>query len=80
MEFILNDVQHGFHLLPSDSIVVHAFTQNKSALRPGSKDQIEAQLVKSLQQDHFAEADQSHMPTIFNALGPVPKKDSDKDA
>ena len=79
MEFILSGVQHGFHLLPPDSIVVHAFTQNnKSALRPGSKDQIEAQLVKGLQQDHFAVADHSHMPTIINALGAVPKKDSDK--
>ena len=78
-EFILNGVQHGFHLLPPDSIVVHAFTQNnKSALRPGSKDQIEAQLVKGLQQDHFAVADQSQMPIIINALGAVPKKDSDK--
>ena len=47
IEFILNGVQHGFHLLPPHSIVVHAFTQNnKSVLRPGTKDQIEAQLVK----------------------------------
>ena len=39
MEFIISGVQHGIHLLPPDSIVVHAFTQNnKSALRPGSKD------------------------------------------
>ena len=77
MEFILNGVQHCFHLLPPDSIVVHAFTQNnKSVLRPGTKAQIEAQLVKGLQQDHFAVADQSHMPTIINALGAVPKKNS----
>ena len=77
MEFLLNGVQHGFHLLPPDSIVVHAFTQNnKSVLRPGTKVQIKAQLVKGLQQDHFAVADQSHMPTIINALGAVPKKNS----
>ena len=63
MEFILDGVQHGFHLLPPDSIVVHAFTQNnKSALRPGTKDQIEAQLVKCLPQDHFGVSDKSHMP------------------
>ena len=62
-----------------DSIVAHAFTQNnKSVLRPGTKDQIEAQLVKGLQQDHFAVADQSHIPTIINALGAVPKKDSNE--
>ena len=79
MEFILNGVQHGFHLLPPDSIVAHAFMQNnKSLLRPGTKDQIEAQLVKGLQQDHFAVADQSHIPTIINALGAVPKKDSNE--
>ena len=76
MAFILDGVQHGFHLLPSDSIVVHAFTQkNKSALRPGTKHQIEAQLVKGLQKDHFAVADPPHMPTIINALGAVMKKD-----
>ena len=58
MEFILNGVQHGLHLLPPDSIVVHAFTENnKSVLRRRTKDQIEAQLVKGLQQDHFAVAD-----------------------
>ena len=80
MDFILNGVQHSFHLLPPDSIVVHAFTQNnKSALRPGTQDQIDAQLVKDLQQDHFAVADQSHMPTIIiNAIGAVPKKNSDE--
>ncbi|PFX19998.1 hypothetical protein AWC38_SpisGene15571 [Stylophora pistillata] len=79
IEFIQDSVQHGFHLLPPDSIVVHAFTQNnKSALRPSSKDQIEVQLVKGLQQDHFGIADHSHMPTIINALGAVPKKDSDE--
>ena len=79
MEFILDGVQHGFHLLPPDSIVVHAFTQNNhSALRPGTKDQIEAQLVKGLQQGHFGVTDKSHMPTIINALGAVPKKDSNE--
>ena len=31
MEFILSGVQHGFHLLPPDSIVVHAFTQNNKS-------------------------------------------------
>ena len=78
-EFILNGVQHGVHLLPPDSIVVHAFTQNnKSVLRRRTKDQIEAQLVKGLQQDHFAVADQSHIPTIINALGAAPKKDSNE--
>ena len=55
MEFILDGVKNGFHLLSPDSMVSHAFTHNnKSALRPGAKDQIEAQLVKGLREDHFA--------------------------
>ena len=78
MGFILNGVQHDFNLLLPDSIVVHAFTQNnKSAFRPQTKDQIEAQLVKGLQHDQFVVADQFHMPTIINALEAIPKKDSD---
>lgn len=79
MDFILNGIQHGFQLLAVDSIVVHAFTpNNKSALRPGAQEQIEAQLVNGLQLDHFAVADQSHMPLVINALGAVPKKNSDE--
>ena len=42
------------------------------------KDQIEAQLIEGIQQDHFVVADQSHMPAIINALGAVPQKDSDE--
>ena len=57
----------------------HASTHNhKSALRPGAKDQIEAQLIKGLQEDHFAVADKSHMPMINNALWAVQKKDSNE--
>ena len=79
MDFILNGVQHGFQLLAADSFIVHAFTQNnKSALRPGAQEQIEVQLVKGLQKDHFAVADQSHMPLVINALSAVPKKKSDE--
>ena len=78
MDFILNGIQHGFQLLAVDPIVAHAFTpNNKSALRPGAQEQIEAQLVNGLQLDHFAVADQSHMPLVINALGAVPKKNSD---
>ena len=76
MEFILDGVKNGLHLLSPDSMVSHAFTHNnKSALRPGAKDQIEAQLVKGLREDHFAIADKANMPLIINALGAVPKKD-----
>ena len=79
MEFILDGVKNGFHLLSPDSMVSHAFTHNnKSALRPGAKDQIEAQLVKGLQEDHFAIADKANMPLTIKALGAVPKKDSNE--
>ena len=61
MDFILDGVK----LLSLDSMVSHAFThKNKSALRPGAKNQIEAQLVT----DHFAIADKANMPFIINAL------------
>ena len=79
MEFILGCVKNGFYLLSPDSMVSHAFKHNsKSALRPGAKDQIEAQLVKGLREDHFAIADKANMPLIINALGAVPKKDSNE--
>ena len=79
MEFVPDGVKNGFQLLPPDSMVSHAFTHNnKSALQPGAKDQIEAQLVKGLQEDHFSVADKSDMPLIINALGAVPKKDSNE--
>ena len=32
---------------------------------PGVKDQIKAQLVKGLQEDHFAIADKANMPIII---------------
>ena len=79
LEFILDGVKNGFQLLSPDLMVSHAFTQNnKSALRPGAKDQIEAQLIKGLREDHFAIADKTNMPIIINALGAVPKKDSNE--
>ena len=75
MDFILDGVK----LLSPDSMVSHAFTHNnKSALRPGAKNQIEAQLVKGLQEDHFAIADKANMPIIISALEAVPKKDSNE--
>ena len=40
--------------------------------------QIEAQLVKGLREDHFAIADKANMPIIINALEAVPKKDSNE--
>ena len=35
---------------------------------PGAKNQIEAQLVKGLREDHFAIADKAKMPIIIGAL------------
>ena len=79
MEFILDGVKNGFHLLSPNSMVSQTFTHNnKSALHPGAKDQIEAQLVKGLREDHFTIADTTNMPIIINALGAVPKKDSNE--
>ena len=75
MDFILDGVK----LLSPDSMVSQVFTHNnKSALRPGAKNQIEAQLVKGLREDHFAIADKANMPIIINALEAVPKKDSNE--
>ena len=75
MDFILDGVK----LLSPDSMVSHAFIHNnKSALRPGAKNQTEAQLVKGLREDHFAIADKANMPIIINALEAVPKKDSNE--
>ena len=71
MDFILDGVK----LLSPDSMVSHAFTHNnKSALRPGTKNQIEAQLVKGLREYHFTIADKANMPIIINPLEAVPKR------
>ena len=71
MDFILD----GVRLLSPDSMVSHAFSHNnKSALRPGAKNQIEAQLVKGLREDHFTIADKANMPIIINHLEAVPKR------
>ena len=75
MDFILD----GVRLLSPDSMVSHAFSHNnKSALRPGAKNQIEVQLVKGLREDHFAIADKANLPIIINALEAVPNRDSNE--
>ncbi|XP_073237719.1 uncharacterized protein [Porites lutea] len=44
-DLILNGVREGFDLIPRDTTVLPAFTKNnRSALRPGAKEQIEEQL------------------------------------
>ena len=68
MDFILVGVK----LLSPDSMVSRAFTH------AGAKNQIEAQLVKGLREDHFAIADKANMPIIIDALEAVPKKDSNE--
>ena len=76
-EFILSGVREGFHLLPVDHTVTPAFTRNnQSVLKPGAKDQIEAQIEQGLLDGHWALADETQTPLIVNALGAVPKKDS----
>ena len=73
--FILNSVQEGFDLIQQDTIVLPAFTKNnRSALKPGAKEQIEEQLHQGLALGHFGSSNTP--PTIVNAIGAVPKKDS----
>lgn len=75
-DFILTGVQEGFDLIPRDATVLPALTKNnKSALRPGAKEQIEGQLSEGLSLGHFATS--TTLPTIIvNAIGAVPKRDS----
>ena len=48
-DFIPNGVREGFDLIPRDTTVLPAFAKNnRSALRPGAKGQIEEQLCKGL--------------------------------
>lgn len=73
-DFILTGVQEGFDLIQRDATVLPAFTKNnKSALRPGAKEQIEEQLSEGLSLGHFATS--TTLPTIVNAIGAVPKRD-----
>ena len=53
-DFILNGIREGFDLNQHDATVLPAFTKNnRSALRPGAKEQIEEQLCKGLSLGHF---------------------------
>ena len=62
-------------MIPRDATVLPALTKNnKSALRPGAKEQIEEQLSEGLSLGHFATS--TTLPTIVNAIGAVPKRDS----
>ena len=62
-------------MIPRDATVLPALTKNnKSALRPGAKEQIEEQLSEGLSLGHFATS--TALPTIVNAIGAVPKRDS----
>ena len=74
-DFILNGVREGFDLIQRDATVLPAFTKNnRSALRPRAKEQIEEQLCKGLSLGHFGSSNMP--PTIVNATGTVPKRDS----
>lgn len=74
-DFILNGVREGFDLIQRDATVLPAFTKNnRSALRPGAKEQIEEQLCKGLSLGHFGSSDIP--PIIVNAIGAVPERDS----
>ena len=64
-----NGVREGFDLIKQDTTVLPAFTKNRSALRPGAKEQIEEQLYKGLSLGHWGT---SNTPPI----GAVPKRDS----
>ena len=74
-DFILNGIREGFDLIQRDATVLPAFTRNnRSALRPGAKEQIEEQLCKGLSLGHFSSSNTPH--TIVNAIGAVPKRDA----
>ena len=62
-------------MIPRDTTVLPAFTKNnRSALRPGAKEQIEDELCKGLSLGHFGSSNTP--PIIVNAIGAVPKRDS----
>ena len=74
-DFILNGVREGFDLIQRDTTVLPTFTKNnRSALRPGAKEQIEEQLCNGLSLRHFGTSN-TH-PIIVNPIGAVPKRDS----
>ena len=53
-DFILNGVREGFDLIQRDTTVLPAFTKNnRSALRPGAKEQLEEQLCEGFSLGHF---------------------------
>ena len=68
-DFILNGVREGFDLIPRDTTVLPAFTKNnRSALRPGAKEQIEEQLCKGLSLGHFGSSNTPPIDREFKIL------------
>ena len=68
----LNSVREGFDLIPRDTTVLPAFTKNnRSALRPGAKEQIEEQLCTGLSVGHFGSSNTP--PSLLMLLELYPK-------
>ena len=73
---MLNGVREGFDLILRYATALPVLTKNnRSALRPGAKEQIEEQLCQGLSKGHFGTSNTPHI--IVNAIGAVPKGDSE---
>ena len=76
-DFIINGLTNGFEIIPSDSVLKTAETNNyKSATASDVRDKVENQIREEISKGNYVV---THVkPTIVSALGAIPKPDTDK--
>ena len=76
-DFIINGITNGFEIIPSDSVLKPAETNNyKSATASDVRDKVENQIREEISKGNYVV---THVkPTIVSALGAIPKPDTDK--
>ena len=76
MEFILDGLTNGFHLISPDSIVTPAELPNyRSATSTDVRDKVEKQIRDEIQMGNYVIT--RTKPSIVSALGAIPKPNSE---
>ena len=73
--FFLDGIINGFQLLPADSQLFPAKTDNyQSAVNPEARDEVEQTILQEIEEGNYCIS--SSKPTIVSALRAIPKPDS----
>ena len=75
-DFIINGITNGFEIIPSDSVLKEAKTNNyKSATASDVSDKVENRIREKISKGNYVV---THVkPTIVSTLGAIPKPDTD---